>query len=263
MKGWYSLIQYCPDTSRAEVANVGLVLLCPGAHYLDAKMASGNDSVRRIFRTSGDDLDDINEAKAAFKRRIEAERSRSLTLECFKQFQASRGNDLILTEPRATRVDTPDETLQELFDDLVGGRAMGDAIHRERGFSARSGVRSLFERDEFEGLIEERVQVPVPNLPRPFRADYKFENGKPNLVTIPSVRRDVDDTVSRAIKGILSADLLQKHNLAKVIVALPDAPSEISASLTKLSNLYHEYDIRQVRESELEDFGREVLSIAH
>ena len=28
-KGYYSAIQYCPDRSRMEAANVGVMLLCP------------------------------------------------------------------------------------------------------------------------------------------------------------------------------------------------------------------------------------------
>lgn len=36
MKGYYSIIQYCPDLSRFEAANVGVLLFCPERAFLKA-----------------------------------------------------------------------------------------------------------------------------------------------------------------------------------------------------------------------------------
>ena len=33
-KGYYSLIQYCPDLGRLEAANVGVLLFCPERGFL-------------------------------------------------------------------------------------------------------------------------------------------------------------------------------------------------------------------------------------
>ena len=37
-RGYYSLIQFCPDTCRLEVANVGVVLYCPEVSFLISKL---------------------------------------------------------------------------------------------------------------------------------------------------------------------------------------------------------------------------------
>jgi len=37
--GYYSLVQYCPDPSRVEAANVGAILFCPTLPYLDVRMS--------------------------------------------------------------------------------------------------------------------------------------------------------------------------------------------------------------------------------
>ncbi|MGH7140686.1 MAG: DUF3037 domain-containing protein [Pirellulales bacterium] len=39
-RGFYSVVQYCPDRFRAETVNVGLVLLCVDPHALRVKMTS-------------------------------------------------------------------------------------------------------------------------------------------------------------------------------------------------------------------------------
>ena len=41
-KAYYCLIQYCPDMSRLEAANVGVVLFCPEKGFLAARMSRDN-----------------------------------------------------------------------------------------------------------------------------------------------------------------------------------------------------------------------------
>ena len=48
-RGYYSLIQYCPDLSRLEAVNVGVVLFCPEPRFIEARTSAGNDKPRRLF----------------------------------------------------------------------------------------------------------------------------------------------------------------------------------------------------------------------
>ena len=68
MKGYFSLIQYCPDTARREAANVGVMLLCPEAGFLDIKMATTNHRVRRFFGEEADDYLHLDQMKSALSR---------------------------------------------------------------------------------------------------------------------------------------------------------------------------------------------------
>ena len=43
-KGYFSLVQYCPDLARQEAANVGVVLFCPDLQFIRARTT---DSVGR------------------------------------------------------------------------------------------------------------------------------------------------------------------------------------------------------------------------
>ena len=36
LKGYYSIVQYCPDLNRGETANIGIVLMVPDRGYLRA-----------------------------------------------------------------------------------------------------------------------------------------------------------------------------------------------------------------------------------
>ena len=55
-KGFYSVIQYCPDRFRAEAINVGLVLLCLDPHAVRVQMTRKFDRVCRLFAIAEPDL---------------------------------------------------------------------------------------------------------------------------------------------------------------------------------------------------------------
>ena len=70
-KGYYSLIQYCPDLARLEAANIGVILFCPERGFLRAKTAQGNDRIRRFFGSQDNDWTQINAVKNAIINRLE------------------------------------------------------------------------------------------------------------------------------------------------------------------------------------------------
>lgn len=68
--GYYSLIQYCPDLSKAESVNVGVLLFCPDVKFIDARTSSGNDRVRRFFGGGSFDSARLQAAKKAIEVRL-------------------------------------------------------------------------------------------------------------------------------------------------------------------------------------------------
>jgi len=122
-KGYYSLVQFYPDLSRLEAANVGVILHVPERGFIRARMASGNDRVRRFF--SGQDigeLEHINFIKQALANRLEVERHLFKTPEDLQRFAEQQANDLLVTRPRFVKVTDPEQALESLFVELVGGR---------------------------------------------------------------------------------------------------------------------------------------------
>ncbi len=72
-KGYYSIVQYCPDLARGEATNIGVVLLVPERGFLRSRMVRDNARVRHMFGTSGDALRQLNDFKRSFASRIKAE----------------------------------------------------------------------------------------------------------------------------------------------------------------------------------------------
>lgn len=130
--GYYSLIQYCPDRSRMETVNVGVVLICPVTRYVGVRTivvkptADSGTAMPWIppgqFSGTGY-YNDMLAALLSMEYRINSDRHRLCTYGGLQAFAASRGNDLLVTEPRPIRFDRPDTELERLFDELVLPRA--------------------------------------------------------------------------------------------------------------------------------------------
>ena len=122
-KGYYSLIQYCPDPSRAEAATIGVVLFCPDRRFIEAKTAAGNDRIRRFFGAESLDRRRLNTQKRSLEDRIRLHADEFRTLGDLQVFIDTRANELVLTAPRSMKVLDPRRDLDNLFMELVGGRA--------------------------------------------------------------------------------------------------------------------------------------------
>ncbi len=121
-KGYYSVIQYCPDRFRAEGVNVGLVLLCLEPHALRVQMTQKFDRVRKLFAISKQDLNSLKIATEAMKSRIASATVDWRTAEELAAFAGSRANDLRLTEPRLAKIADIDTDFERLFSELVDVR---------------------------------------------------------------------------------------------------------------------------------------------
>ena len=155
--GYYSLLQYCPDLARVEAANIGVILFSPEDGYLRARTAPANDRVRKFFGSTAGDLDQISAMKRMFERRLEVESGNIRDLAAFRRFASLLANELLVTPPRAVRVEEPDADLMQLFEELVTGR-----VRRE--LPPESGILS-----ELRLVLELRGQA-VHDLGRRRRA---------------------------------------------------------------------------------------------
>lgn len=134
-RAFYSIIQYIPDTGRAEVANVGVLLLVPGASLAEpaeVKLQSGStlcgeyvfvrtsDNLQRVsqfFAPNDDQLQRIRLAIGGLVSRLSVENFTSE--EELTRFAAASADFIRLTPPKLALVSDPLLTLNELFDELV------------------------------------------------------------------------------------------------------------------------------------------------
>jgi hypothetical protein len=79
--GYYSLIQYCPDPSRMEAANIGVLVFSPLDLFLQARTATSNRRIIQFFGREGHDWHRINSFKKALHERLTVEHGEINSLE--------------------------------------------------------------------------------------------------------------------------------------------------------------------------------------
>ena len=118
-KGYFSLIQYSPDPSRREAANIGVVLFCPEERFLKVRMSQDNARVRQFFQCNAPGDAHLDAMKASFVAQLEASASNLRTVEDLATFAETLANSIVMTPPRWVKVVAPDQTLAESFEELV------------------------------------------------------------------------------------------------------------------------------------------------
>jgi hypothetical protein len=263
MKGYYSVIQYCPDRSRMEAANIGVLLLCPDLGFVKARTVVGNDRVAKFFGRESFDRTRIKAAKRSIERRVEVDRGSFRTPEDLVRFMDTRGNDILLTPPRPVKVEDPETDLDALFQELVGGRSR----HR-REEPEIPALDQAFRRPALQARVVFNPLVVVPVVGRALKVPYAFRNGVLNLVKPQRFVSEDKRATGTAMQLAIEGDLLYTHSEAgeqrKLIVvsAFPDAES-VRDLRARVDNVLGKYNVRVVHEDQIEEFAAEVEHETH
>ena len=265
-RGYFSLIQYCPDQFRSEAMNVGVVLLVPG-HSPVTQFITNHARIRKVFGTQGADIERLKMAETAMAGRIELDGPRWRDVDDLKAFADTRANDLRLTEPRLTKVHDVYEELMRLFERLVASDLSTE--HRRDPLELLPTVLS----DTFLKLSKsERIwrpgRVEVPLIGRDVDVPFAYQNGAVNLIK-PQIFRNDRYTKRKAGDLAFSGDLIQKYEgddgHARRFVVVSTMESEESRQLISdhVAPLFKHYQIRLIRPAEAERFAAEVEKEAH
>ncbi|MGP0064028.1 MAG: DUF3037 domain-containing protein [Isosphaeraceae bacterium] len=182
-KGYYSLIQFCPDQSRLEAANVGVVLFCPELDFLEVRLAGDNSRIQRFFGKHAFNWSRINSYKQGIKERLEIEGKDFRGPEDLKVFGQRRGNNIQLTPPRPITVREPRSDLQQLFEEVVG--------HRKRSQDVMGFRRRFVEqltRANLGPKLKRDIEIHVPSLNKEIDVPFGYQNGRFNLIQPVSFR---------------------------------------------------------------------------
>jgi Protein of unknown function (DUF3037) len=175
-KGYYSIIQYCPDPSRLESVNVGVALFSPELRFLRAKFGRSRTRISQLFGRQ--DWEFVELQKAAIEARLAQEQEAFKTLEEFQGYIARRANALVMTDPRMVKVEEPERELDQLLRRLVTSKR--ESVRRAA--QATKELGTLLERAGIVSLLRPNVTVHPPSLPKPFKAPFAYQNGKLNLI---------------------------------------------------------------------------------
>jgi len=261
-KGYYSVIQYCPDRSRLEAANIGVLLFCPELSHLEARTSHDNRRIRRFFSSEGHDWNRINSFKQGLEERLEAERSTVRTLEDLERFIATRGNEFQITAPRPMKVIDPAGEIVQLFDELVGGQP-----RRGKGASLRRVLQKKFEAAGVQNKLREPVKVHVPIFGRDIEVPFGYQNGRMHLLQpVGFEGRDVNQAINTACKYAIEGQSLYSSpdphfgNLQLVVVG--GFRSKDTEAITRVRHILQAHKVRLFGTSELPQLIKEIRETA-
>ncbi|MEW4531193.1 DUF3037 domain-containing protein [Maioricimonas sp. JC845] len=176
-KGYYSVIQYCPEPSRFEAANVGVLLFCPATGYLKAITSPDNQRAIKFFGREGHDWKRVQAFKKGMEDRLQKERSSIRSLDDLRQFISMRANLIRMSDPRPVKVFDPDKDLAELFEKLVGRKAK-----RHSRMDLEKILAEKFSDAGLEKKLVSKVKVDVPVLNKEVEMPFGFQNGRFNVI---------------------------------------------------------------------------------
>ena len=206
-RGYYCIIQFCPDLGRLEAANIGVLLFCPSLGFLRARMSKDNARIRHFFGDEGHDRVRINSFKLGLEERLEVERDEIRSLEALETFIARRANLIQISPPRPMKVKDPEKDLAQLFKDLVGGQA-----RIPRGRNLKEFLGRKFTTAGLNRKIQKDIRIRVPVFESQIDIPYGFQNGRYNLIqTARFQAANPNDVNATACRYAVQGESLYQH----------------------------------------------------
>ena len=253
--GYYSLIQYCPDPDREEVANVGVLLFSPSHRFMRAMTASDNRRIRQIFPNVRIDHEWLNSVKESICERLEADADQYRTLKDLCAFADTRANEMRISTPRPIMVVDPERQLRDLYEEYFGQPPKPAKKDR-----VMENLDTAFRSLRFEGRIQFRQTVKIPVVDIELRVPYVYKNGCRNLV-VPRHFTQVQPAMQLAFESIM----LAKHAADSRLIVIPsfEKRQAMDGIEGRVTRILEETPARVVMESDLDAFLEEVALGAH
>ena len=264
-KGYFCLVQYCPDIARAEAANVGVVLFCPDRGFLQTKMVKSNHRIRRFFGEEADNYLHLNAMKDSLVKRLEVEKAEFCRLEDLQLFVETRANKVILTPPKPVKVFDPQEDLAALFKELVEEPLRQLSIRA--ALPLRKRLDAVLMDQTVLPFLQTNLQVTIPSMKETLDVPYAFQNGRFNLVrpvefTQQSESRIKNAACIHAVEGLS----LYRHPDAKFgtmqLVIVADFANATPDVTNTVRNIFAESEVRMFTPDALGELKQEILTQA-
>lgn len=266
-KGFYSVVQYCPNRFRAEAVNIGLVLLCVEPHAVRVRMTEKFDRVRKLFAIEKSELKNLKLSTDSLLCRIESSVDQLLTAEDLSSFAASRANDIRLTEPRLSKLIDVDQDFERLYAELVDAEKLSGKLPNEPPTLLPPELHDVFYRLQQEKKIWDPKPIMVPILRRKLDVPYAFRNGVVNLIK-PQVfsgnKRAETTAATLAVNGnFIQKQSIDGENYKLIVVStLEDAQQQREID-QHVEPVFKELGVRLVRPQNAGEFAMEVERTAH
>jgi hypothetical protein len=262
--GFYSLVQYCPDRSRLEAANLGVVLLCPSRGFLGIRIANGNERIRRFFGEEAGNLAQVNVMKKMLVRRIDGD-AELREPEAFEKFRRVLSNELQISEPRPIRVEDPEAELVQLFGELVEMSEHHEPVFPPASFEQ---LDEIFRAPRFEKLIRRDVRIHIPVLDKELTVPYSYQNGRLNLIqTHRFAQKSEGKILQDAYKTAVQGHLLYKNPIPDAgeckLVVVGSFRNASQDTRGRVAELLKQHEIDYYDDNQIDELADLVLRTAH
>ena len=266
-RGFYSVVQYCPNRFRAEAVNVGVVLLCLEPHAVRVRMTGDHARVRNLFAVARPELKNLMLATDGLKSRIENSAGELRTVEDLTAFAASRANDLRLTEPRLAKLENIEGDFERLFFDLVEAQATMTLAVASPAEVLPPRLGEVFYRLQQAKKMWNPGEIIVPVYKRKLEIPYAYRNGVVNLIkphVFPASRSAETQAATLAVNG----DLIRRHPIdgeqqQLIVVSTQETPKQAREVSEHVEPLFIEYRVRLIRPQLADAFAGEVEGAAY
>ena len=262
LRGHYSLIQFCPDAARLEVANIGVALFCADQEFFGVKLSSEHRRITQMFGRGDRDLARLRTSKKALAERLLDSKRAIRNIEDLDKLASLQVNQIRMTTFMPCRVTTaPNEDLSRLFDELVGTTPSPPSKDKK----LFPTLELLFTRLESEGRAELNYSTKLPVFGQEFKVPFAYRNGVLNLVKPKSFSQKAPQhALDLAIRG----DLINKHGVEnatspRLVVVSKFRPDCDPDFILHVDEVFKEYRVKHVRQSEIDQFAKLVEAEAH
>lgn len=262
-KGYFCIVQYCPDHARKEVANVGVLLFSPEHGFLEARLDTSNQRVRRFFGSNDIHAKHVRLMKDAFLERIHVEKAEFSGLDDLMTFVQTRANRIILTNPKAVRVMNPNDDLQALYATLVAEPTADDEDMVEHEFSLEERIDHALSVPDLANKIRTGIRIEVPLLKKYVDVPFGFQNGRFNLIQPASFNQAKVSTVKdKACRFAVEGRSLYEHRDAQLgelqLVVVADFEKTGNEGKEAVAELFREYQVKLYTPETLDNLKEEI-----
>lgn len=265
-RAFYSLVQYCPDLSRLEVANVGVVVFCPELNFLASEMTQNHTRINQMFGRGQRDLQRLKTVKSGLQEKLAATCAERMSLEHLNQLAALHVNTIRMSRFMPCRVSNdPQSDLQTMFNELVEDTSV--AVPTSKPAALREKLEQQFSIPEISNRIRRKVKVTIPILNREEEIPYGYQNGRFNLITpvvFPKGKTALED---RSAKYAVEGRSLYHHkdselgNMQLLVVGQFDDGDQGAIATAK--RILETHDVRLFQPDDLQQLVDEIATQGH
>jgi hypothetical protein len=257
-RGFFSVIQFCPDLDRGEYANVGVVLVVPQGGILEVRLSEDNEGPKQRFGVEAFDDARLTVAKKGLVGRVREEAPTWSSAEDLLRFARKEGNNLTLSSPKVILVEDASAEIVELYSRLV------HVEPRRRPRLAIPDLATVFETRLIGVPLLKNYEVELAEYGT-LKVPYAYQNGVLNLIRPEAFSENSAEAKGNdlAVKGHLVSRHPETGKPQKLIVVGgfdPSAPEELKR---RIEFILAECDTRLVRQEKLDEFVEEIRREAH